>query len=83
MRGIASFSTHFLSFVLSLGYSVALPTSGVFQSKRNHNTGIRYVQNSGVCETTPGVGQVSGYIDIGTNMSMVSFSFLSRFEKGE
>jgi hypothetical protein len=37
-----------------------------------HNaTGIRYVKNSGICETTPGVTQISGYIDVGTNMSMV------------
>jgi hypothetical protein len=37
-----------------------------------HNaTGIRYVKNSGICETTPNVTQISGYIDIGKNMSMV------------
>ena len=33
---------------------------------------LRYVANSGICETTPGVKQYSGYIDVGTNMSMVS-----------
>lgn len=32
---------------------------------------VRFVKNSGICETTPGVQQISGYIDIGTDMSMV------------
>ena len=36
---------------------------------------MRFVKNSGVCETTPGVQQISGYLNIGTNMSMVSISF--------
>lgn len=34
-------------------------------------SGIRYVKNSGICETTPNITQISGYIDVGTNMSMV------------
>lgn len=46
-------------------------TSANFQ-----DTAIRYVSNSGICETTPGVQQMSGYIDIGTNMNMV-FSLFS------
>ena len=29
------------------------------------------MKNSGVCETTPGVEQISGYINVGQNMSMV------------
>lgn len=41
------------------------------QSKAHNATGIRYVKNSGICETTPNVTQISGYIDVGTNMSMV------------
>jgi hypothetical protein len=41
------------------------------QSKVHNATGIRYVKNSGICETTPNVTQISGYIDVGTNMSMV------------
>ena len=40
------------------------------------NTTLRYVKDSGVCETTPGVGQISGYIDVGMNMSMVSLYLL-------
>ncbi len=43
-----------------------------FQSKLQPDVGLRVVRNSGVCETTPGVNQISGYVDIGTDMSMVS-----------
>jgi hypothetical protein len=42
-----------------------------FTSKNNNGTKLRYVNDSGVCETTSGVHQVSGYVDIGTNMSIV------------
>ncbi|KAG1825608.1 Alpha/Beta hydrolase protein [Suillus subaureus] len=41
-------------------------------------SGIRYVKNSGICETTPNVTQISGYIDVGTNMSMWFWFFESR-----
>ncbi len=44
---------------------------GSFKSNTHPDVGLRFVRNSGVCETTPGVGQLSGYIDFGTNMSMV------------
>ncbi|KAG8216123.1 hypothetical protein J3R82DRAFT_8126 [Butyriboletus roseoflavus] len=44
----------------------------VFRSQIQKDTNLRYVANSGICETTPGVTQYSGYIDVGTNMSMVS-----------
>lgn len=43
----------------------------VFVSQIQDDVKLRFVKNSGVCETTPGVQQMSGYIDIGTNMSMV------------
>ena len=42
-----------------------------YTSKLQNDVEIRFVKNSGICETTPGVQQMSGYIDIGTNMSMV------------
>jgi hypothetical protein len=29
---------------------------------------MSFVTNSGVCETTPGVNQYSGYLSVGTNM---------------
>ncbi|KAG1822825.1 Alpha/Beta hydrolase protein [Suillus subaureus] len=48
------------------------------QSKVHNATGIRYVKNSGICETTPNVTQFSGYIDVGTNMSMWFWFFESR-----
>ncbi|KAG2095727.1 Alpha/Beta hydrolase protein [Suillus discolor] len=48
------------------------------QSDAHNATGIRYVTNSGICETTPNVAQISGYIDIGTNMSMWFWFFESR-----
>ena len=43
-----------------------------FRSQIQDDTNLRYVANSGICETTPGVTQYSGYIDVGTNMSMAS-----------
>ena len=43
----------------------------VFESQVQNDTKLRFVRNSGVCETTPGVGQISGYIDTGKNMSTV------------
>lgn len=35
-------------------------------------TGARmeFVKNSGICETTPGVNQYSGYLSVGSNMNM-------------
>lgn len=42
-----------------------------FRSELIQDGGLRYVQNSGVCETTPGVTQLSGYIDVGKNQSLV------------
>lgn len=47
------------------------PSIVKFQSKLQPDVGLRFVQNSGICETTPGVNQMSGYIDFDTNMSMV------------
>ena len=43
----------------------------VFQSRLQNDTKLRFVRDSGVCETTPNVSQVSGYVDIGPKMSMV------------
>jgi len=64
--------------IFGIGCSAAPSNSGVFNSKLFPDTKIRYVRNSGVCETTPGVGQVSGYIDVGTNMSMWFWFFEAR-----
>lgn len=31
---------------------------------------LEFVTNSGICETTKGVNQYSGYLSVGTNMNM-------------
>lgn len=31
---------------------------------------LEFVKNSGICETTPGVNQYSGYLSVGDNMNM-------------
>ncbi|KAG1810119.1 Alpha/Beta hydrolase protein [Suillus plorans] len=47
------------------------------QSKANPSV-IRYVKNSEICETVPNVTRISGYVDVGTNMSMWFWFFESR-----
>ncbi len=42
-----------------------------FNSRILGDVQLRFVEDSGICETTAGVHQVSGYIDVGKNMSMV------------
>ncbi|KAI9070306.1 alpha/beta-hydrolase [Trametes sanguinea] len=54
------------------------PVRGEVASKIVQDGRLSYVRNSGVCETTPGVGQMSGYIDVGTNMSMWFWFFEAR-----
>ncbi|MCJ1475710.1 hypothetical protein MMC13_004373 [Lambiella insularis] len=39
---------------------------------------LEFVTNSGICETTPGVNQYSGYLSVGTNMNMWFWFFESR-----
>ncbi|KAI0708402.1 alpha/beta-hydrolase [Earliella scabrosa] len=51
-----------------------------FKSEIMADTKLRFVRNSGVCETTPGVNQLSGYIDVGTNMSMWFWFFEARHD---
>jgi len=53
-------------------FTDAFPTLKTFQSQNIAHLGLRFVSDSGVCETTPGVHQMSGYITVGQNMSMVS-----------
>lgn len=43
----------------------------IIKSQHMADVGLRFVADSGVCETTPGVHQMSGYIDVGENMSTV------------
>lgn len=44
----------------------------VYQVFEHAATGakIEFVNNSGICETTPGVNQYSGYLSVGSNMNM-------------
>lgn len=37
---------------------------------------VEFVKNSGICETTPGVNQYSGYFSVGDNMNMWFWYFL-------
>ena len=70
--------------LLAVSVAVASPTpdaslsSGVqgvnhevFASQAQPDIKLRFVKDSGVCETTPGVHQLSGYIETGPNMSTV------------
>lgn len=42
------------------------------------NASVDYVTNSGICETTPGVTQYSGYLSVGNNMNMFFWFFEAR-----
>ena len=50
-----------------------------FTSVINPDVSLRFVKDSGVCETTPGVHQISGYVEVGKNMSMVSIFVQVKF----
>ncbi|KAF8868635.1 Alpha/Beta hydrolase protein, partial [Infundibulicybe gibba] len=54
------------------------PVHKRFASTLLDDVNLRFVSDSGVCETTPGVHQMSGYIDVGTNMSMWFWFFEAR-----
>ena len=66
-----SAGTSLLAAANPLNARLASPFN-TFVSQDQKDVQLRYVTDSGVCETTPGVRQISGYVDIGTNMSMVS-----------
>lgn len=74
----SSFSTALLGFAsVAHGLPGLLPNSKLFRTKTPAGTEmsvfkseatkstLEYVTNSGVCETTPGVNQYSGYISVG------------------
>jgi hypothetical protein len=61
----------------ALAFADLIPTNTHFDqspliSNLIVNGKLRYMANSNICETTPGVDQKSGYITVGKNMSMVS-----------
>ncbi|KAK7701937.1 hypothetical protein SLS64_010071 [Diaporthe eres] len=56
-------------------------TNGITYSVYEHaatNTTLEIVEDSGICETTPGVKTYSGYLSVGTNMSMWFWFFEAR-----
>ncbi|KAJ7291483.1 alpha/beta-hydrolase [Mycena rebaudengoi] len=59
-------------------YPVQVDLKSKFTSKLQPDLTLRFVNNSGICETTPGVHQMSGYVGIGENMSMWFWFFASR-----
>jgi hypothetical protein len=56
---------------LSLCAGSGLTSRHTFRSAAVTDSSLTYVKDSGICETTPGVGQMSGYINIASNASMV------------
>lgn len=52
-------------------------TYNVFEHRSTNST-LSFVQDSGICETTPGVTTYSGYLSVGTNMSMWFWFFEAR-----
>lgn len=64
------------------GLSSDVTTMQSFKSKLQPGIGLRFVRNSGVCETTPGVNQLSGYVDFAPNSSMVSLRFVHHLYAG-
>lgn len=53
----------------------------VFEHRATNST-LSFVQDSGICETTPGVTTYSGYLSVGTNMSMWFWFFEARANAG-
>ncbi|KAJ7636956.1 Alpha/Beta hydrolase protein [Roridomyces roridus] len=66
-----------LSLAWLLG-CVSASTRHTFASRAVQDSGLTYTKNSGICETTPGVGQISGYINIASNASMWFWFFEAR-----
>ncbi|TVY39421.1 Carboxypeptidase [Lachnellula occidentalis] len=85
---LASLATQVLSLNIPPGSEFAGKRSieerhGVVHTIFEHDaTGatIDYVKNSGICETTPGVNQYSGYFSVGKNMSMWFWFFEARHD---
>lgn len=73
-----------LSLATLLGVAIAHPKSRLdrrfFEQRNGINytvfehaatgTNMSFVKNSGICETTAGVNQYSGYLSVGDNMNM-------------
>ncbi|KAG6329228.1 hypothetical protein ID866_9862 [Astraeus odoratus] len=81
---ILSSFTSLASIILTTGaapHGIGAKGKGVsvhFTSTIFKDTSVRYIMDSGICETTPGVTQYSGYITVGNNMSMWFWFFEAR-----
>lgn len=74
-----------LNFAIAIDLSVDrrsfVERDGVSYTLFEHratNASLEFVTNSGICETTKGVNTYSGYLNVGTNMSMFFWFFESR-----
>ncbi|KAK4183926.1 Alpha/Beta hydrolase protein [Podospora australis] len=75
---VDSFSTHNLA--LPEGHRLDT-IDGIQYIVFGHNvtaSNLSYVTNSGICETTPGVTQYSGYLTVGKNMNVFFWFFEAR-----
>jgi len=52
-------------------YAITSVEYTTFDSVAQPDTKLRYVSDSGVCETTPGVHQKSGYVDVADTQHIV------------
>ncbi|KAF7972815.1 hypothetical protein HWV62_17010 [Athelia sp. TMB] len=83
MHFIATFAR--LLAAAALTSAAVLPTSDAEDGPEIHHfqsavadVGLRYVNNSGICETTPGVHTMSGYVDISSTMHTWFWFFAAR-----
>ncbi|KAJ6486507.1 Alpha/Beta hydrolase protein [Mycena vitilis] len=69
--------------ITALARATAVPSEDAgpvihqFSSAITHGA-LRYVNNSGICETTPGVHQMSGYIDVSSTVHTWFWFFAAR-----
>ena len=63
----------FLLWLCFVGYVYAATNieHTTFDSNAQPGTKLRYISDSGLCETTPGVHQRSGYVDIAETQHIV------------
>ncbi|KIK29406.1 hypothetical protein PISMIDRAFT_480498 [Pisolithus microcarpus 441] len=78
LPGIITALTRVTSAETSIAGRDAVSSYTRFTSTKFNGTGLRYVTNSGICETTPNVTQYSGYVEVGRNMSMWFWFFEAR-----
>ncbi|OHF02094.1 serine carboxypeptidase [Colletotrichum orchidophilum] len=81
--GLASFTAALgapKSYSVDRTYSLMSDLGTNFTVYEHAATGsrTRYVQDSGICETTKGVKQYSGYFDVGTDQNMFFWFFEAR-----